>query len=56
MPVKDSAMRALPYSRPFRSKVADDDTVDLDEQIDLLEGDFQSRGDPVRRIAFAVHA
>jgi len=38
------------------SAVGEDDAVDLDQEIDLLERDFQSRSDAVGGIAFAVHA
>jgi hypothetical protein len=38
------------------SAVAEDDAVNLDQEIDLLERDFQCHGDTVGRVALAIHA
>src|ERR1035438_9126010 len=38
------------------SAVAEDDTVNFDQEIDLLERDFQSCGDAAGSVAFAIHA
>src|ERR1019366_5497708 len=38
------------------SAVAKDDTVNFDQEIDLLERDFQSCGDAAGSVAFAIHA
>ena len=61
MPVKHSAIPVWGYIEILRngrlpSAVAEDDTVNLDQEIDLLERDFQSRGDTAGWVAFAIHA
>ena len=39
----------------FRSQVADDDALYLDQQINLLQRYCESRGNPIRRVALAMH-